>query len=291
MMGLFVRKPIIAGLIGGTGAVVSGGMWMAIAGAPMSYIVVNGVALAIGIAVTGLLLNIPPRASGALAMAAAFALLATGLFGSDVETIRRWVALPGGLQLQPAMLLLPAMLVGYARAPHDRWRGAAVIVAAFAIMIQPDRSMAMPLVGVALLVWWQCRGHLSLAILAAAIVALAVTIWRDDPLRPVRYVEQVLIDGWNAGAGQTLLLGIGAVAMLAPLFAARHYRDAGDRRAALAFGVTWASLLFASVIGAHPTPLLGYGASAIIGYVMALAALSVPPVARHATTTARPDLR
>lgn len=291
MMGLFLRKPIIAGLFGGTGAVLSGGIGMAVAGAPTSYMIVNGIALAIGVALTAVLLKVPPRASGALAIAAALALLATGVLGSDIENIRRWAALPGGLQLQPAMLLLPAILVGYARAPHDRWHGFAVVIAALAIIIQPDRSMAMAMVAVALMVSLRDRARFSSVVLAVTIMAVVVTVWRDDPLLPVRHVERVLIDGWGAGAGQGLLLSLGACATLAPLCAARHCPEAGDRRAAVAFALTWASLLFASVIGAYPTPLLGYGSSAIIGYFMALAALSRPPVARHATTAARPDLR
>jgi hypothetical protein len=66
--------------------------------------------------------------------------------------------------------------------------------------------------------------------------------------------------------------------MLLPLQGGR----AGDGRLRpghAAFGAVWLAALTASVLGHYPTPLIGYGTSAILGYALSFAVLAASPPA------------
>ena len=93
---------------------------------------------------------------------------------------------------------------------------------------------------------------------------------RTDPPAPVPHVEGIvglameLGTGWGAAAGASLLL------LPLPFFAARAQ---GDGRAGLAIGTYVAVTILAPALGNFPVPVLGHGASPIIGYFVALGLL------------------
>jgi len=65
---------------------------------------------------------------------------------------------------------------------------------------------------------------------------------------------------------------LGAGLLIVPALAG--LRGAAEERAAsLVFGATWAAVVAAAALGNFPTPLVGYGGSAIIGYLISLAVL------------------
>jgi hypothetical protein len=266
------QAPVVAALVGGTIAIGIGLVVMVKVGALGSYVVVNGIAQAMGLALASILLVIPARTENWLALAAALGLLATALFGVEMNGISRWVSLFGIIQIQPAFMLLPLLLCSYARKYADKGQAAAVIIAALAIGLMPDRSMTLPLCAVACAVWLADRSQMTALVLAAAVCS-AVAAWvQADPLAGVAFVEDVIAHGWRRGPLQGTALTLGALAMLAPILTARR-AAVEQQRAIIAFTLIWAMLLLASLIGTYPTPLLGYGASAIIGYFLSLIAL------------------
>lgn len=271
------HTPVIAALCGGAIAVGSGLLVMAQSGAPPFYMVMNGTAVGVGLALAALLRMVPPRTERWLALAAALALLATALWGVEIEGIRRWASLLGFVQIQPTFLLLPLLLCMAARRHGDPYYAAALIIAAIAVALQPDRSMTMPLIVVAFAIWLADRGRSAALVLVVTGLAGIVTYMRSDPLIGVRFVEQMIMDGWQAGADRGAVLTLGALAMLAP-FAFSRRVGAEQQRATIAFTLCWASLLAASIVAPYPTPLLGYGSSAIIGYFLSIIALRKSPV-------------
>jgi hypothetical protein len=52
--------------------------------------------------------------------------------------------------------------------------------------------------------------------------------------------------------------------------------DATNRHTHVVFGVTWLAVVLASVFGNYPAPLVGYGSSAVLGYLVSLALLPSP---------------
>jgi hypothetical protein len=217
------RQPRAAGIACATGAVLLGLVYMAAAGAPSAYLGTNVAALLIGILMIAILDTVGAGriwntryGPGALSMALAVVLLATALFGLRVEGAARWVSL-GGLSIQPSLILLPMMILAFARS-RDRLSAVAIVIAAAALALQPDRAMAC---------------------------------------------------------------------MLAAIVGVRH--DPANRHIHVVFGTVWLSAVAAAALGNYPTPIVGYGGSAILGYVLSLAIM--PRIARSAAVEAVQDDR
>jgi len=252
-------------------AVGVGLAWMGFQGAPQGWLALNALALLLACGLAWLPL---PRVRPVLPATALLALLLWSIVpdvpqalagGSLPAGIHRWIAF-GPLRLHAALLALPALAVFCARmAPGPR--AAFVAAAAAIIALQPDRSAALALLlAVIAIVRVPRKPADALALLAAAL-ALAVTLLRPDPLSPVRFVEGVLQAGLAAGPlwGAAVLISL-TVAVAAP--AAMHRKPAG-----LAASACLAGFALASWFGPYPVPLIGYGASAILGYGLAVAAL------------------
>lgn len=267
-------------------ATSAGIAYLAAAGAPFLYIAVNAGALAIGLAAARVLVLAmrvgDPRFAGATMLAVGFALLATALLGVSVEGASRWVR-GGGMFVQPSLLLMPAMVVAYAHRNGAPGTVGMILVAA-ALALQPDRAMAGALVvglGAVALV----RPGRSVAVaLAAALAGFAATLWRADALPAVPYVDGILRTSFDVHplAGLAVVGGAGALIVPAIIGLAR---DPASRSTHAAFGGVWLAVVIAAALGNYPTPLVGYGASAIIGYLLCVAIL--PGQIGGAATAAR----
>lgn len=266
-------SPTIAPIVGGIVAVACGLALFALGGAPTSYLILNGAALLIGLALAGVLHWAKPPTRWIMVGGAALLLL-TAVFGAELEGIRRWLML-GPVRVQPAFLVLPLMTVFYARDPSCRWGQYAMAISALALAIQPDRSMSSMLALVLIAVWAQRRSTSAGILVAWGVAGWAVTFLRADPLQAVPFVENMLADAFAMNILAAALATIGATAMIAPIFA-RRSSDNGSNFAHVAFAVCWVSLLWWSLIAPYPTPLLGYGASAIIGFFLSIVALRKP---------------
>lgn len=271
MPGSFLDQPHRLGIVAAIAATGLGLAVMVAGGAPDSYLIINIAALVIGTALLATLrrTRMTPVQSGWLCLAAAAGMLATALLGTTVDGATRWVQV-GIVSLQPALMLLPVMVLAFARA-RTMAGTAAIMLAALALTLQPDRALAAALAaGMCALATSAREGRVKLA-LAAALAGLAATLVRGDTLAPSPFVEQVFADAFAASVLAVAALLAGAALMLLP---ARALPAAEAR----VFAAVWLTLLLASVLGNYPTPLLGYGGSGIIGYLLGLAVL--PPRAQ-----------
>ena len=258
-------NPRLAGLICAVLAVGSGALYLAVAGAPPRYLVVNLAALGVG---AGIWLGLgrwrASRCDGGAVVALAASLLATAVFGAAVDGAARWVTV-GPLGLQVSFIVLPAILVLYARTT-DAIGTAGIVLAACAVAAQPDRAMAGALVagtGAILLVKRSRPGAISAI---AAVIAFAVTMLRPDTLPPQPFVEHVLYSAFEVHMLIGLVVVAGCLILAAPALSA--VRTVPERAGALAFGASWAATVAAAALGNYPTPLVGYGASAVLGYLI-----------------------
>lgn len=257
------------GLACAAGAVGLGIAHLALAGAPARDAIVNALALLIGLLLFAAVRSRPVRPDIA-AVAAAAALLATALAGTSVDGVSRWVRF-GPLLVQPALVLLPAAIVAFAR--ERSWLAtAAVLIAAAALALQPDRGMAGALAVATLALATLRRDRASALAAAAAIAGFAVTLARPDTLPPQPFVEGVIASSFAAGLAAGVAAALGLALLVTPaLVGWRREREARD--AQLAFGAIWLGVIAAAAFGDYPTPVVGYGGSAIVGYVLSLAAL------------------
>jgi hypothetical protein len=268
-----MRRPRALGIACAVGAVVLGLVYMVIAGAPARYLGVNVGALAIGLTMLALLGRTFPLGRqwmGGMTTAMAGALLATAFMGTEVEGISRWVRL-GGFAIQPSLILLPVMIVAFSYG-RSVVTSAGVVAAAAAMALQPDRAMAGMLVLALGTLAIICRDRHSIVALIASIAGFAVTLIRADPLPAVPHVEQVFYSSFGVHVGAGLAVLGGTMLLLVPAIVGWR-RDADNRATFAAFGAVWFAAILAAALGNYPTPIVGYGGSAIIGYALSLLAL------------------
>jgi acetyl esterase/lipase len=268
-----VSQPRLAGAIASIAAVGLGVAYMAAAGAPPTYLALNLGALGLGLAALAVTAHLPldgGRWAGLEIFAMASALLATALFGLSVEGAARWVAL-GPVLVQASLILVPVMVVGFARRPNGLG-AAGLCVGALALALQPDRAMAgVLLAGLAALALWRLDRFIGTA-LAGAASAFIVTLMRPDTLPAVPYVDHILFSAFDVHPLAGIGVWAGAALLLAPAIAGWR-AEPGVRAPIFAFGAVWGAVILAAALGNYPTPLVGYGGSAIIGYLLCLAAL------------------
>lgn len=276
-----IERPRALAMACGVAATTAGLIYMALAGAPARYLMINLGALAFGfvaLAALGLALKRGHLKPGVLSVGLGLLLLAVGLWGTSVDGITRWVSL-GGLVIQPGFMIAPLTAVVFARS-RDRGSLAGVILVTAALALQPDRGLAGALAAGMLALALVQPGRTTGAAAAAAVVGFAVTVARADPSPAMPYVDQILRTAFAAHPLAGVAVLAGSILLLAPALMARR-RGREDEAGYLVFGAVWTALVVAAALGNYPTPLVGYGGSAIIGYLLSLAAF--PPRAAAAT--------
>lgn len=272
-MNRLLDRPRALGLLCAAVAVGLGLAYMAAGGAPTRYLVVNVAALVLGVtAWLGLRRAASARlaADGGAVFAFALLLLATALFGFMADGASRWVSV-GPLNIQVSLIVLPAMIVLYARSA-DAIGTIGLAIAALALSVQPDRAMASVMaVGLAALMLAK-RDRLPGLALAIAIVAFVVTLLRPDTSPAVPFVDRILYTAFSVHALAGLAVVTGCVILIVPALVGAM-RSGDERPVMLAFGACWSGMVAAAALGNYPTPLVGYSGSAVLGYVLSVALL------------------
>ena len=233
--------------------------------------IMNGAAFLIGLALLGVLhaakrLGADARQGDWAIFCLALILPVTAFAGPEMNGVSRWLVI-GGITIQPALIVTPLLALAFS-ARQTLALLLAVAVASVGVAMQPDPgAAAMLLLGLSAPL--ALRGNRS-AIAALAVVisaaAFAISLARAVSLPPVAFAEQMLADAVAQGPLPALL----ALLSIACLF--RPGR-AASRRTAYAFAGVWAGALGASLVGDYPTPVVGFGGSAVLGYVLSVGLL------------------
>lgn len=257
-------------------AVVATGLglvYMHVAGAPAAYLAMNVSALVIGFllaGITALGARSVQLSAGAISLILAAFLLLTSLFGMAASGATRWIAV-GGLAVQLSLLIVPVMAICFARS-RDLPSTVGIAIASLALAIQPDRGMSGALAA-GMLVLALMRPERDTMIAArAAISGFVAAMMQVDILPATPYVDQILYSSFDVHplAGMAVLAGV--VLMILPSIIGGLY-NADHREIYAVFGMVWLAVIVAAALGNYPTPLVGYGGSAIIGYVVSLLGL------------------
>ena len=269
-------------LLCGSVSVVHGLLSLSAAGAPRRYLLINAGALALGLTYAAVrrFLGARDRVVGSATLAIGLCLLATAAFGVPVHGAARWIRV-AGVSLQPSLILLPFALVHFARRP-GALSSFGLALAGIALAWQPDRAMAGVLVA-GLGAIWTVRRETPVALAwVTAAAGFGATWLRADTVPPAPYVERVLQSSFATHPLVGLAVFAGLAVMLFPAVAGVSTRGA-DRLAFLVFGVTWLAIEVAAFLGNYPTPLVGYGSSAILGYCLSATTLDgqASDVGRH----------
>ena len=278
-------RPRALGTMCGIGAVSCGAAYMAMANAPASYVAINFAALALGLAI---LWAIGRGAAGgfdwtgAVMPLSAIALLATALLGAEADGAARWVDI-AGFAIQPSLVLLPVALIAFA-VRRDALALGSILVALAAVAIQPDRAMAgmgaAALTALALM----HRERKVIVVAATAIAGFLIAMAQPDTLPASAFVDQILYSSFEVETAAGIAVLCGSVLLVVPAIAG-WIMDRANRPIYAMFGAVWSSAVVAAALGNYPTPLVGYGGSAIIGYALSLLAL---PRSAIRTVAAKP---
>jgi len=243
---------------------MAGMAWLASDGAPVGWLAVNGGALLLALAMA-VLLPLPRREDHVTMLAAALvaALFVTAFAGTAVDGVRRWASL-GPVRLHVGYLLLPLLAALAARLPSSR-AVTLLALALLATLLQPDKAATVALAASLAALAIIRRDRATFVGMIIAVAGCSSAVAAPDLLAPVRWVEAVQRDAWQAQPIAGLIL---TLATLTPLLILR-----GGGMAALplaGFMVAAGTMAFA---GPYPSILIGYGAAPILGFGLALAAL------------------
>ncbi|MEZ4298821.1 MAG: hypothetical protein R3B70_27975 [Polyangiaceae bacterium] len=227
----------------------------------------------------------------AIGVAAILASMMATLTGDGLSGVHRWIAL-GPILLHPSALFSPLLLAVASRQIIRRPPATLVVLAATQALhlAQPDAGQATSFgVAVAVLILGTralasplSRGF-ALALTAASI---AVAWLRPDPLAPAPFVEDILA---RAAAQSPAIGGLAAYSLfflvitpqLAPATSlgahAGARRGPGVAPGAMALTAYLACSVLVVLAGQFPVPVLGFGASPVLGVYLGLAALGARP--------------
>jgi cell division protein FtsW (lipid II flippase) len=236
---------------------------------------VNLAATALGLLVWFIGRRLPPpagRASRAFLAAGGIAAILLPFASKGILGVYRWVSV-AGLRLHASSIVAPLIVLGVAAAAAHGIGGALAISTASAIIlaVQPDAAQTTSLAAACAIVLIHTPAKQMHKVLAVALLLAvsAASFIRHDPLPPVAHVEKIVGVVASRGAGWAAMATVALLLLPAPFFAAwyRHRQPA-----ALALGVYIAATLLAPAWGTFPVPVMGSGASPILGYFIALAA-------------------
>lgn len=255
--------------------------YMAAGGAPVTYLAMNAAAFAIGLAAVAILFQQPLKVSaGATCLGLAITLLISFLFGSSVEGATRWLRL-GNITVQPSLILLPVLTLTFATARN--WLGViGVSLTALVLALQPDRAMSAALAAGILTLAVMRPDPRTLTALSAAIVAFAAAMVRPDTQGAMPFVDRILMTSFDVHPAAGIAVISGSLILLMPAVIA--LRNSHSPTSHAVFGAVWAALVAAAALGNYPTPLVGYGGSAILGYLLCSLALRSGTATRKASS-------
>lgn len=141
-----------------------------------------------------------------------------------------------------------------------------------ALFLQPDAAQATAFaVGSVILLLPDARRSAPRLLCLASIAVIAGLSWlRRDPLAPVPHVEEIVGLAGDMGPGWAVLAVVSLALLPVPFLLSG--RRPGSR-AALAVGAYVGITCLAPLVGSFPVPVMGFGASPILGYFLALGAL------------------
>lgn len=281
------RDAALACAVAATGL---GLLFLSAAGAPGRYLILNLTAL-----IAGLIIVLPFRRKdpveapfiGVVSIAVGLALLLTAGLGDSAEGARRWVSM-GGVVLQPGLIGLPFLLVAFSGS-RDILTTTGLVLGAIALGLQPDPAMASALLAAAGVATLLKPDRPARVLLAVAIACFLLARLRSGEVTATPFVNAIFLTAAASSPVASLAVWSGSALLLLPA-SLGLWRGRQSRAAHATFGAIWLALIAAALFGDAPVPVVAYGGSAIVGYVLSTLALpgGAAPVRRRRQTPSSP---
>ncbi|PGY06215.1 hypothetical protein [Bacillus sp. AFS031507] len=197
------------------------------------------------------------------------ALLVLPFWFNDLDGVHRWLSF-GPINLYIASIILPLLIIHLWKLVLNS-RECYVIGITFITLVillfHPDAGQLTAFACATAIILWRNIGNRFIKLLSITLTAtFGIVSWVFlDDLAPVPYVEHIIF--LVAGLGNIwFILGIlSLILLLSPFF---FY---GEKNIiSLSLGVYFLMTMIVTLFGNFPMPIMGYGTSPVIGYLIAI---------------------
>lgn len=194
-------------------------------------------------------------------------LLILPFFFNGLEGVHRWLVI-GPINLYIASIVLPLLIIQLWKINNRDYYVFGLILVTFTILLfQPDAEQLSAFAFAATIILWKKIVSGILKFLSITLTgAFVITSWIFlDDLAPVPYVEDILFLVSDLG-NVWFIIGIFSLLLLVCpffLFGSKGF-------VSLSLGVYFLITMIVTFIGNFPMPIMGYGISPIIGYIISI---------------------
>jgi cell division protein FtsW (lipid II flippase) len=197
------------------------------------------------------------------------ALVVLPFWFNDLDGVHRWLII-GPINLYIASMILPLLIIHLWKLSlnnRERYAIGLIFMTLIILLFHPDAGQLTAFACAAAIILWKTIRKWMIRILSIIFTAaLGVISWVAlDGLAPVPYVEQIIYLVADLGIVWFILGILSLLLLLSPFF---FY---GKKNIiSLSLGVYYLIMMFATFFGNFPMPIMGYGISPIIGYIIAI---------------------
>ncbi|MFF3024767.1 FtsW/RodA/SpoVE family cell cycle protein [Gottfriedia sp. NPDC057948] len=190
---------------------------------------------------------------------------------NGLHGVHRWIAI-GPLRFNIALVLVPLLLIQLSSLMKSKpfWLtfGFALIFTVL-LLFQPDASQLTAFTtAISILLLNIIKNKSVRFLLLIVFILLIIFSWSHlDQLAPVSYVEDILSLVKEMGFGWLVLAVISLLILLIPFFL---FPPNSVKPLSFSLGIYFLISILSSCFGNFPVPIMGYGTSPFIGYLIAI---------------------
>lgn len=199
--------------------------------------------------------------------------LGSSFLAEGIDGVHRWIHI-GPINLNSAFIALPILLIVINKLiENNHLKICIVLILAVAIILylQPDASMISAFTVALLPVFFtECKNRLWDLVVAVILLFLSAISWCNlDSLQPVSYVENIIILAKESGWIYLIFCIAALLVMLWPFVKPNKCQQ--RKVISMSLGLFFFTLIMSTLFGNFPVPLIGYGISPILGYMISAA--------------------
>jgi cell division protein FtsW (lipid II flippase) len=197
------------------------------------------------------------------------ALLVLPFWFNDLDGVHRWLSF-GPFNLYIASIILPLLIIHlWKLALNNRERYAIGIsfITLVILLFHPDAGQLTAFACATAIILWKKISNKLIKLLSITLTAtLGIVSWVFlDDLAPVPYVEHIIFLVADLGNVWFILGVLSLILLLSPFF------FFGKKNIiSLSLGVYFLMTMIVTLFGNFPMPIMGYGTSPVIGYLIAI---------------------
>ena len=199
--------------------------------------------------------------------------LCSPFLSAGIEGVHRWIQI-GPISLNTAFIFLPILLIAINKlfeVGQSKVGYIVILAIAFILFLQPDASMLSAFSVALLPIFYSNHNSMFFryGILVILLILSIISWWNIDNLQPVSYVEDIIVLAKESG---WLYLHFSVISLFILLWPFAKIDRCQQRGViSISLGLFFLVLILSTLFGNFPVPLIGYGISPIIGYLISVA--------------------